>query len=126
MLHIQFVGGADPLWRLKRGDQPRRRTGAPGKRFALPSRLFFALGLLSKPMVVALPFAFLLLISAPWRTLRAPPTQGFAAVPVWRLIREKAPFLCYQPWLRSALLASITAGRGRWKSCRSAIGRLTL
>ena len=57
--------------------------------------LFFALGLMSKPMLVTLPFVLLLLDYWPLNRF-APPTQGGSlknhSVP-WRLLLEKIPLL---------------------------------
>ncbi len=60
-----------------------RRTGV----FYGLSLLFFALGLMSKPMVVTLPFVLLLLDYWPLRRLE------FGARFSWRLMAEKIPFL---------------------------------
>jgi tetratricopeptide (TPR) repeat protein len=68
----------------------------------------FALGLLSKPMIVTLPFALLLLDFWPLgRLRRSRPGLGAAAVPggisFFRLLIEKAPFLAL-----SAISAGVT------------------
>ncbi len=63
-----------------------RYTERPGwKRYLLPL-LFFALGLMSKPMLVTLPFVLLLLDYWPLGRYGAPAGAG-------RLLWEKAPFL---------------------------------
>lgn len=54
--------------------------------------MLFALGLMSKPMLVTLPFVLLLLDYWPWR--RWPSNSGFAhPKALWPLVREKLPFL---------------------------------
>lgn len=68
-----------------------RLTGLQTRRAALDYGLavtFFALGLMSKPMLVTLPFVLLLLDYWPLRRLN--PTVSVRAV--WPLVREKLPF----------------------------------
>lgn len=59
--------------------------------FYLLSLLFFALGLMSKPMLVTLPFVLLLLDYWPLRRLSVPLSQHSATSPL-RLVLEKFPF----------------------------------
>ncbi len=81
---------------------PVSRFTSPVSRYYLLSLLFFTLGLLSKPMVVTLPFVLLLLDYWPLRRnaecgMRSaesvgPPTRG--SLTIWRwLVLEKLPFL---------------------------------
>jgi hypothetical protein len=72
--------------------------------------LFFALGLMSKPMLVTLPFVLLLLDYWPLgRVTGGPPSPGFGAASKWRVARiwhlvlEKIPFF----WL-SAIACVVT------------------
>ena len=55
--------------------------------------LLFALGLMSKPMLVTLPFVLLLLDFWPLQRLSLPPLRH-SATPLLRLLLEKVPFLC--------------------------------
>jgi protein O-mannosyl-transferase len=82
--------------------------------------LFFALGLLSKPMLVTWPFVMLLLDYWPLRrfdppTSDLPPHQtGVVArhlVAGWRLVREKIPFLILS--LASSVVTVIAQSRGQ-------------
>jgi len=59
--------------------------------FYLLSLFFFALGLLSKPMLVTLPFVLLLLDFWPLRRLSFPPLKN-PATPIICLLLEKLPF----------------------------------
>jgi protein O-mannosyl-transferase len=77
------------------------RIPHPASRYYVLSLLFFALGLMSKPMLVTLPFVLLLLDFWPLQRLRLPVFQGSRfEVPfpapesstLWQLIREKLPF----------------------------------
>jgi protein O-mannosyl-transferase len=77
------------------------RIPHPASRYYVLSLLIFALGLMSKPMLVTLPFVLLLLDFWPLQRLRLPVFQGsrfevpFPAPepsPLWPLIREKLPF----------------------------------
>src|SRR5207245_1305468 len=60
---------------------------------------FFALGLMSKPMLVTLPFVLLLLDWWPFRRFNLSRRQstnaslGHSSTPILRLLLEKAPFL---------------------------------
>ncbi|MDW8308705.1 MAG: tetratricopeptide repeat protein [Verrucomicrobiales bacterium] len=64
-------------------------SSAPFRRFYLLALVFFALGLMSKPMLVTLPFVLLLLDYWPLRRLNFPPLVWQA---LWPLVREKIPF----------------------------------
>lgn len=68
-----------------------------GKRWYILSLLFFALGLLSKPMLVTLPFVLLLLDFWPLRRFSRAPldtSKGARPEPAFsRLLLEKIPFL---------------------------------
>ena len=71
------------------------RTTAPSSIFYLLSLCFFALGLMSKPMLVTLPFVLLLLDFWPLRRLHlsiAPPLHH-SITPSLGLVWEKLPFL---------------------------------
>jgi tetratricopeptide (TPR) repeat protein len=61
-------------------------------RYYLLSLSFFALGLMSKPMVVTLPFVLLLLDFWPLQRLSFPPTLQHSNTPTLRLFLEKLPF----------------------------------
>jgi tetratricopeptide (TPR) repeat protein len=61
-------------------------------RFYLFSLLFFALGLMSKPMLVTLPFVLLLLDYWPLRRVQLS-TLNPQPSTLWRLVVEKLPFL---------------------------------
>jgi tetratricopeptide (TPR) repeat protein len=69
-----------------------RRTGGPWSIFYLLCLLFFALGLMSKPMVVTLPLVLLLL---DWWPLQRLPCETLSPKlkPMLSLIWEKVPFL---------------------------------
>jgi hypothetical protein len=54
---------------------------------------FFLLGIMSKPMLVTLPFVLLLLDYWPLNRLFANDAQHFLLRPDWRVIREKIPLL---------------------------------
>ena len=80
----------------------------PSSIFYLLSLLFFALGLMSKPMLVTLPFVLLLLDYWPLRRLSFPPTL--------RPLLEKVPFFAF------ALVSSVVAW---WiQQSRHNLGRL--
>jgi tetratricopeptide (TPR) repeat protein len=64
-------------------------NSSKSKLFYAAANLFFALGLMSKPMVVTLPLVLLLLDWWPLRRFRA---GGGAGLPVGALLLEKAPF----------------------------------
>jgi Flp pilus assembly protein TadD len=71
------------------------RTGPAEQRFALLALLAFVLGLMSKPMVVTLPFVLLLLDVWPLRRLRlasGADTSRTALAEAWTLVREKWTF----------------------------------
>ena len=72
----------------------------PSPIFYLLSLLFFALGLMSKPMLVTLPFVLLLLDFWPLGRLRFSILNSQPST-LWRLLREKLPFFAL------ALAASI-------------------
>ena len=72
----------------------------PASRYYALSLLFFALGLMSKPMLVTLPFVLLLLDYWPLRRLSFPslqysntPSLQHSNTPPLRLVLEKLPFL---------------------------------
>src|SRR5207249_2027273 len=70
-----------------------RVTKAPhARRFYALTLLFFALSLMSKPMLVTLPFLLLLLDFWPLRRLSFP-AGPHASTPPLRLLLEKVPFL---------------------------------
>ncbi len=77
---------------------PRSSANAPGVISHVPSALFyllslvcFALGLMSKPMLVTLPFLLLLLDYWPLHRWQ-PEARGAGFKPLFRLLLEKAPF----------------------------------
>ena len=73
---------------------PRFRLPS-SSRFYVLSLVFFALGLMSKPMLVTLPFLLLLLDYWPLRRLRfdsRPQPSTLNPQPFWPLLREKLPF----------------------------------
>jgi tetratricopeptide (TPR) repeat protein len=78
------------------GGSPRWSNGY------FPALVFFALGLMSKPMVVTLPFALLLLDYWPLRRIGAGNLFAQRAILV-RLTREKIPF-----FLLAAVMAGLT------------------
>jgi len=55
--------------------------------------LFFILGLMSKPMVVTLPFLFLLLDYWPLDRMNLMSRDSLGSPGFWRLVKEKMPFL---------------------------------
>jgi len=74
----------------------RRYTAAPGKKRYLVFASLFALGLLSKPMLVTFPFVLLLLDYWPLGRLQPAGSTtpgGISARALFRLAREKAPLL---------------------------------
>jgi len=75
-------------------DQERQATvgGLRASHYYILSLLLFALALMSKPMVVTLPFVFLLLDYWPLGRVRLTNLRGQGAA-VGRLLAEKAPFL---------------------------------
>ena len=75
--------------------QPERLRGKPANVFYGLALLFFALGLMAKPMVATLPFVLLLLDYWPLdRTQWTASVSGSKAkVPLSRLLKEKLPFL---------------------------------
>jgi tetratricopeptide (TPR) repeat protein len=68
----------------------------------LPALFFFALGLMSKPMLVTLPFVLLLLDYWPLRRIEAGDFHT-CRVTLFRLVREKIPF-----FLLAAIVAVLT------------------
>ena len=68
------------------------RSPVPSSRFYLLSLCCFALGLMSKPMLVTLPFVLLLLDYWPLRRFE-PSTLNSRLPTIWRLVGEKIPFL---------------------------------
>jgi len=70
-----------------------RDATRPRRWYAL-TLLFFACGLMSKPMVVTLPCVLLLLDFWPLCRLKVPPQQPFSATirTLWPFVREKLPF----------------------------------
>jgi tetratricopeptide (TPR) repeat protein len=68
-----------------------RFTPVPAAGWYLLALLFFSLGLMSKPMLVTLPFVLLLLDFWPLQRFRPSPL-GPRSSPLWRLLAEKAPF----------------------------------
>jgi len=83
---------------LKAGFIPSLTSPASGYFFAL---IFFALSLMSKPMLVTLPFVMLLLDY--WPLQRIPTAKGDRGPALLRLVREKWPF-----FVLSAALCAIT------------------
>ena len=93
-----------------RNPQPATLLTPPVSRYYVLSLFLFALGLMSKPMLVTLPFVLLLLDYWPLQRLRLPmlqssrfevPPPAPESSPLWPLLREKLPFLAL------ALVASI-------------------
>ena len=68
-----------------------RFTPLPAAAWYVLALLFFALGLMSKPMLVTLPFVLLLLDFWPLQRFRPFDLASHASFP-WRLLAEKAPF----------------------------------
>ena len=88
--------------------------------FYLLSLLFFALGLMSKPMLVTLPFVLLLLDYWPLGRLSTPAPQPSSTPPL-RLVYEKIHSLCSRRWRASWPLWCST-GEALWyrvKACHS-------
>jgi len=90
--------------------QPATLLTPPVSRYYVLSLFLFALGLMSKPMLVTLPFVLLLLDYWPLQRLRLPMLQSSRfevsppapeSSPLWPLVREKLPFFAL------ALAASI-------------------
>ena len=73
-------------WAYVRYAEEFKVQGSRVKVFYALSILLFALGLMSKPMLVTLPFTLLLLDYWPLERIKT-------ASPAWRLIAEKIPFL---------------------------------
>ncbi|MCX6917407.1 MAG: tetratricopeptide repeat protein, partial [Verrucomicrobia bacterium] len=93
-----------------RNPQPATLLTPPVSRYYVLSLFLFALGLMSKPMLVTLPFVLLLLDYWPLQRLRLPmlqssrfevPPPAPESSPLWPLVREKLPFFAL------ALAASI-------------------
>jgi tetratricopeptide (TPR) repeat protein len=70
---------------------PESPPELPSSIFYLLALVFFALGLMSKPMLVTMPFVLLLLDYWPLRRLSLPPLHGPTTPPL-RLVWEKLPF----------------------------------
>jgi tetratricopeptide (TPR) repeat protein len=87
--YVRFVRPerCDPLIPGKR--PPLSKSSWPTSKFYWLSLLFFALGLMSKPMLVTLPFVLLLLDYWPLNRLERP----LSAAALIRLTSEKSPFL---------------------------------
>ena len=68
----------------------RRGSGGQARPYVL-ALVCFALGLMSKPMLVTVPFTLLLLDFWPLRRFE-PATLASRPTSVWRLVREKLPF----------------------------------
>jgi protein O-mannosyl-transferase len=89
--------GRDMLWPVKPTaelDNPPRdllRAGERKTRWYLITLLFFAFGLMSKPMVVTLPFVLLLLDFWPLQRITLEEIKG-TSVKAARLVCEKLPF----------------------------------
>ena len=93
------------LWAYCKNAETRIRHPASGithhaTLFYLLALLFFALGLMSKGMLVTLPFLLLLLDYWPLQRLRSPVTSYQSLLP---LLREKAPF-----FLLAAVSSAVT------------------
>jgi tetratricopeptide (TPR) repeat protein len=104
------------------GDGPPR-TGRGSARMAYGlSLLWFCLGLMSKPMVVTLPFVLLLMDFWPLRRLgteprfETKPAQPFSPLIFWRRVIEKIPFFVLS--LISCIL-TLVAQRGAIQSVRA-------
>ena len=69
--------------------------------------VFFALGLMAKPMVVTLPFALLLLDTWPLNRLES---DGNRLASAWRLVREKLPLFAMS--LASSVITYLVQRRG--------------
>ncbi len=95
------------------GGQSQCRPPSVGISYGL-TLLWFALGLLSKPMVVTLPFVLLLLDYWPLGRLWSDPAagtsvpEGFSYRIFWRRVREKIPFFAL-----SAVFCAITVAAQR-------------
>ena len=70
-----------------------RYVRKPGIVRYLVVALFFAMGLMSKPMVITMPFVLLLLDYWPLRRFGAPQSPADNPWPLWKLFLEKLPLL---------------------------------
>ena len=98
-VQIQGIGdGSQALEHATRDTQHAQRSTLHAPRFYLLSLFLFALGLMSKPMLVTLPAVLLLLDFWPLRRLHSTTT--------WSLVAEKVPFLAMS--LASSVLTFLT------------------
>ena len=106
-----------------------RTTHLPSSLFYLTCLTFFALGLMSKPMLVTLPFLLLLLDYWPLHRLRpsalnSSPRQSEAAAgqpaTLWRLLVEKIPFFALS--LLSSYVTFVVQRKGGAVSTSISIG----
>jgi protein O-mannosyl-transferase len=77
-----------------------RYTRSSAKRWYVVALILFMLGLMSKPMLVSLPFVLLLIDYWPLERLQFGKIQtrdkiGFPALPIKRILLEKIPFLIF-------------------------------
>jgi tetratricopeptide (TPR) repeat protein len=100
MSNVQCRGigaGSQPSEHATRNTQHAPRSTLHAPLFYLLSLFLFALGLMSKPMLVTLPFVLLLLDWWPLgrlqlSTVRNPSSAAARRASLWRLVAEKAPF----------------------------------
>jgi tetratricopeptide (TPR) repeat protein len=76
------------------------------------SLLFFTLGLMSKPMLVTLPFVLLLLDHWPLGRFNCGPGKSIRSS-LWPLVREKLPFLCLS--LASCVITRLVQAHAVWE-----------
>ena len=92
--YVRHVAG--DKWQVTRTDPALSRFPFPVSRFYWLALMFFALGLMSKPMLVTLPFVLLLLDYWPLGRVTSDRWQvtgtGERMAGVWSLVVEKIPF----------------------------------
>ena len=93
-------------WSMVRGPQ----SGQPSSAFYVLTLAFFALGLMSKPMLVTLPFVLLLLDYWPLQRVRCEDFKS-ASGTVLRLVWEKLPFF---------VLSALSCGVTYWAQSKGA------
>ncbi len=81
---------------------PMSKIGIPASRYYWLAWIFFALGLMSKVMLVTVPFVLLLLDYWPLGRFK-PSILNFQPSTIWRLVKEKIPFFAL------AAVASVVA-----------------
>jgi tetratricopeptide (TPR) repeat protein len=89
MAYVRYVHGVNSgMWQVTQTNSIRSRVMCPASRYYWLALLFFALGLMAKPMLVTLPFVFLLLDYWPLRRV----TGDKKSVGQLSTILEKWPF----------------------------------